>query len=302
MAEDAEREASLQSIVKRVLPPEGTLQRFSSDVEYHDLIDALQSPSLFGGEAVVVLDECEKLKKKEVEKLSLFLEKSSQGLCGFLLLGARGKTSLIKVIEKAGIVLDMSEEKPWDKEKRLIESLADLAKNAGKRLSPDAASLLFERIGADFSLLTQELNKLICFVGDRLTIERSDLFQISSFTQTSTPWQSAEEIVWEGHGIFEESAFHSLLFAIRSQLQIGLKMTALLEEGVPSSEWASYFPKVWPRTLEKRKVQASKKGSTFFKKGLETLFKIECLSRTGSTQLEALFDYFRMVLKVHDHG
>lgn len=300
IADNHERSQVLQSLVQKTLPPDCSLQRFSPDLECHELFDALQSPSLFGGDAVVLLDECEELKKKDVEKLSGFLEKNA--LCGYLFLGSKGKTPLSKIVEKVGVVLDMTEEKPWDKEKRLAESLSEIAKKEGKRLSPDAIPLLFERLGMDISLLTQEIFKLSCYVGDRLTIERSDIFRISSTTSSHTLWQMAEEIVWEGRGSFDASMFPGIIFSLRPQLQLGLKITTLLEDGIPLQEWTPYFPKMWPRTLEKRKEQAVRKGASYFKNGLEMLFKIESLSRTGSVQPEALFDLFRTSLDSYAKG
>jgi DNA polymerase-3 subunit delta len=294
MASDQERSAALQKIVQAAVPQAHSLERFSSDVECREIFDALLSPSLFGGEVVVLLDECEALRKKEVEKLSEFLEKGS--LSGYLLLGARGKTPLSKIVEKMGILLDMTEEKPWDRDKRLAETLADMAKLEGKWLSSEAIPLLIESVGHDISILSQELKKLVCYVGDRPTIERSDIFRLCGANTLETPWQIAEEIVWEGKGTFDIAGFPGLIFSLRSQLQLGLKITTLLDERIPASEWTPYFPKIWPRTLDKRKVQAEQKGAEYFKQGLEMLYKIESLSRMGSMPAEALFDLFRTTL------
>ena len=286
-----ERLSLLEATAKRVLPLGCSLERFSPDQECRELFDALSSPSLFGGEAAILLDECQDLKKKDVESLVSFLEKGA--LFGFLFLGSSGKTPLAKVVEKVGSFFDMSEEKPWDKEKRISETLASFAKGEGRWLAPDAISLLLERLGPDLSLLMQEVRKLICYVGDNPAIGRSEVFRASPMSLSQIPWKVAEEIVWEGRGTFDVAMFHPLLFSIRSQLQIGLKMTTLLEEGISPSEWAPYFPKMWPKTLEKRRSQASLLGSAFFKKGLDVLFKVESLSRTSSSQLEALFDLLR---------
>lgn len=273
---------------------EHSLEKFSPDVEMHTLFDALLSPSLFGGETVVMLDECDLLNKKDAEKLAEFLEKNEP--VGTLLLGAKGKTPLVKVVEKVGSVLDMSAEKPWERDKRLFDAMIHLAKEQGKWLSGDAADLLIEKIGADFSFLSQEIHKLICFVGDRPNIERSDVFRISATNSLETPWKTAEEIVWEGGGAkFDASGFFGLIFSLRAQLQMGAKITSLIESGVPSNEWNAHFPKVWPKTLEKRKSQAMTRGSLYFQKGLETLLKVEMLSRTGSSS-QGLFDLFRSSL------
>lgn len=295
MSDDYDRSQVLSELVKRMLTLENSLTRVSPETEIHKLYDLLNSPSLFGGDPVVLMDACESLKKKEADALSEFIEKSS--LYGYLLLGAKGKSSLSKAVEKVGVVLDMSDEKPWEREKRLIETLSEMAKAQGKRLASDAAPLLIERLGTDFSLLTQELNKLLCYIGDRPIIERSDIFRVSFVNHQSTVWQMAEEIVWEGGSSpMDLTVLPAILFSLRQQLQMGLKITKLMEEGVPFQEWNPYFPKVWPKTLEKRREQAARKGSHHFQKGLDLLYRIESLSRSGSNQMEALLDLFRASL------
>lgn len=175
--------------------------------------DALLSPSLFGGEPVVVVDEAEKMGKKELQALSDLAGRSP--LYGYLICGARSKTPLTASFEKAGVVFDLSEEKPWDKEKRLAEQIAERVQNAGKRLASDATSLLFERLGSDAALLDSEIDKLICFVGERPMIERSDVFRISASSRASTLWQAAEEIVWEGElPAVDPASFHGLVPAL----------------------------------------------------------------------------------------
>ncbi len=54
-------------------------------------------------------------------------------------------------------------------------------------------------------------------------------------------------------GYVDPSGLPALIFSLRAQLQLGLKITTLIESGIPSAEWTPYFPKIWPRTLEKRK-------------------------------------------------
>lgn len=298
MADDYERMQVMQELVKRMLSREGSLVRVSPESESQELYDLLNSPSLFGGDPVVMMDGCESLKKAELDRLTNFLEKTS--LAGYLLLGARGKSALVKVVEKVGIVLDMSDEKPWDREKRLGDMLSEMAKKEGKRLASDAVPLLVERLGTDFSLLSQELSKLICYVGERPTIERSDIFRVSAIHCQSTIWQVAEDIVWNGDSFFDPSMFPAILFSVRSQLQIGMKITSLLEEGVAFHEWSVYLPKIWPKTLEKRRDQAARKGGAYFQKGLEMVYQIESLSRSGSSQTEALFDLLRTSLKSYE--
>ncbi len=295
IADDFERSKVIDSILAYVLTPDSSPSRFlGGESDARDILDAIQSPNLFAGESVVVLDEAEKLPKKNL----LFLVDSiGTAFNGLFLIGARSKTALSTEIEKEGVVLDMTDEKPWDKEKRLAEQLAERAKNAGKRLDPAAALLLFERIDKDAALLENEIDKLICYTGDRSAIGKEDVLAISAASRTASLWQTAEEVVWEGKtGSFDANSFHAAIPSIRSQLQLGLVLSTLIEENTPSDQWSSYLPKIWPKTLEKRSSQAAQLGSRYFQKGLEKLFEIENLSRSGPVQFTALLDLLRVYL------
>lgn len=292
--DDYERAKAIGAI-RSYFPASQAIVFSGSEASCREIADALLSPSLFGGEPMVLIDEAEKMGKKELQALSDLVGHAR--LCGYLLCGSRSKTLLTASFEKAGVVLDLTEEKPWDKEKRLGEQISERAAQAGKRLAPDAVPLLFERLGFDAALLDGELDKLICYVGDRPMIDRSDIFRISASSKTQTLWVAAEEIVWEG-GVpsLDAGSFHGLIPALRSQLSLGMKIASLASSQTPREEWSSHLPKIWPKTLEKRSAQAVRLGSSYFQKGLDLLFEIELLSRTGQTNEAALLDLFRCSL------
>ena len=297
VADDFERSKAIDALLSYVLTPDAPFSKFSgNESSLRDVLDALQSPSLLGGEPVVVLDDADKLGKKEAESLASVLSKGVT--FGYLVIGAKGKSSLLQVCEKEGVVLDLGAEKPWDKEKRLTEQLVERAKSAGKALAAEAAVFLVERVGADSAFLESEIDKLICYTGEKNRIGREDVLSISVPNKTETLWHMAEEIVWERSAIcdFDPNSFHPLAAALRAQLELGLKIATLIEAKCPPESWASHLPKVWPKTLEKRTSQAARLGSRYFQKGLDALFEMELISRSGSNQLEALIDYFRVKL------
>jgi DNA polymerase-3 subunit delta len=292
IADDFERAKALDAILS-YLPSSPT--RFSGgDCNLRDVLDAMQSFSLFGETPVVVCDEVEQLAKKEMQTLCDHLRAPA----GYVLFGARSKTLLVPLIEQEGVILDLLEEKPWEKEKRLVEQLAERAKSSGKKLSNEGASLLLERLGTDPALLESEIDKLICYVGERGAITREDILLLTPASRTATLWQTAEEVVWEGEEFppIDATAFHTLIPALRSQLHIGLALATLIEEKRPSDQWSRSLPKLWPKTLEKRSSQAARLGSAFFRRGLEKLFDLELISRASSTQYRALLDLFRAEL------
>lgn len=269
----------------------------AADSTLAELFTAIDSPSLFEPEPFAVIDEVEKLSKKEAQK---FLELLSQEeLQGHLIFGSRGKSPLFGVVEKNGVLLDLSDEKPWEKEKRLGQQILEKVSLAGKRFSSGAQQALLERVDKDLALLEKEVDKLICYVGGKTSIEVADVFQIIASSRTQTLWQMAEEIVWEAKFVdsIDEGMFHGLMPSIRSQLQLGLKIASLVEANRSSAEIQARVPKVWPKMLEKRIFQASQLQSEYFKRGLQMLFQIELLSRSGSSDLSALLDFFRASMR-----
>ncbi len=298
VAADFEREKVIHSILSSVQSPDAPATRLSgAEFVLRDFCDALQSPSLFGGESVWVLDELDQLNKKTLEAVGELIK---QPLPGYLILGSRTK-ALSAAVEKMGVVLDLVDEKSWDRETRLTEGLVERAKNAGKRLESDVIPLLFERVEKESALLENELDKLICYVGDRSSIGPSDVLAVGASSRTQTLWQVAEEMVWEGSPLpsLDETTFHGLIPILRSQLQMGLKIASLIEGQVPSDAWSAHLPKIWPKTLEKRTSQAARLGSSYFRKGIQALFEIELLSRGASTQYAALLSLFRSQMSVH---
>ncbi|MBX7065698.1 MAG: hypothetical protein K1X28_00565 [Parachlamydiales bacterium] len=293
IADDFERTQAIDQILSYFNTPPTRLSADKNSLL--DCIDAMQSMSLLG-ETIAVIDEVEKFSKKELQTFTDHLA----GSAGFVFIGVRSKqANLFATVEKEGVVLDLLGEKPWDKEKRLAASLSDRAKNAGKHLNPDVPNLLLERLGPEPALLESEIDKLICYVGERPVISREDVLSISPLSKESTLWQQAEEVVWEGgeFSLVDATGFHGLVPALRSQLHIGLCLATLIEEKRPSEEWGQYLPKLWPKTLEKRSSQAARLGSAYFRKGLDKLFEIELLSRSNSTQYAALLELFRSYVR-----
>ncbi len=270
--------------------------RFSAaDCVLRDVLDASQSLNLLG-ESIVVFDEIEKLAKKELEILAQNLKAA-----GYLILGSRSSlSSFFDAVEKEGIVLDLLGEKPWDREKRIAEELIQLAANSKKRLKVDAVHLLLERIGSDLALLESELQKLICYIGEREEISQEDILSISQVSRTSNLWQIAEGVVWEGgeFGLIDSNAFHMLIPALRNQLHIGLTLATLIEEKRPMDEWGKFLPKLFPKTLEKRSGAAARLKSSYFQNGLKALFEAELASRSFSSQYDALLELFRARMHV----
>jgi len=154
-------------------------------------------------------------------------------------------------------------------------------------------------VGLDLSLTENEINKLITFVGSKKSIEIEDVQSICPINITGSVWKIAEEIVW-GKIDFDNlpidiTYFHLLISAIRYQLQLGCKMAAILEKD-KKADLINYFPKIYPRALEKKKQIALQRKSIFFKESLKSLFEIDYLSKTVNMNLANLLDLLKTKL------
>ncbi|HLB53005.1 MAG TPA: hypothetical protein VJK48_04785 [Chlamydiales bacterium] len=258
---------------------------------FETIVAPFSSLSLFEEEVAVCVEDVDKLPAGEVARLKEWMKSALQS--GFFLCSAGAKTSLAPTFEKNGVILDLSEEKPWEKEKRLTEELIKKAQSEKKRIAPDALSLLFERVGKEPSFLDSELEKLIVYVGEKEWIEEKDVRLITKETVTRTLWFFAEEIVWEKRVPLDVPfPFSALIAPLRNQLHMGRMILSLLSSSVPPEEWSTYLPKMWPKLLEKRTFQAQSLGVNYFEKGLRLLFDLELLARSGQGHEEALLFLF----------
>ncbi len=261
-----------------------------------ECFELLQSQSLFGSHWVVLLDGVEQLKKADAERLATYLAKPSPFV--YLILGAAQLTAGINFYNQAKkelILLDMSAEKPWDKKKRVKDWLCHEAAREKKALSDEAALFMLENVGMERAALTQELFKLITFVGERKAIALSDALSMTSHLQTSSMWKLAEQLVWEDkplprQPIEDLSMFLAFAAQLRSQLDIGLRLSALLAKGGSRDELAGHFPTLRPQLLERNILAVRKRGQNFFAQALILVFELELDAKNQPFSPDLLWD------------
>lgn len=255
--------------------------------------EELSTHPLFGGEPVVLVENADK------KFLDSFANDPPLSF-GYFLIGTRAKPTH-KNFEITGVVLDLTEEKPWDREKRLVEMLHEKALSLGKELSPDAAAWMVEHLESNGELLMNELEKLLCFCASKKNIERADAEEICTKNRTRTLWALAEELVWEqSYRLPQEGlrdSFHAFISQVRSQLSLGSKIAELQQCNIPYSEWGGYFPKLRPKVLEKKVHYVRRLGAEYFQKRLDHVFHLDLLSKSSSVSLEALADLLRLYFK-----
>lgn len=286
-----ERKKIVEKILDAIRKKEGEIHLRAEDAALSTLepcIEGLNTASLFGGKLALYLDAIDKLKKPGHSLIASYAAHPSA--FAYLILGAgsgKGLTEIHTKGKKELIICDLSEEKPWDRKERLKRHLLHYVSGFGQTLSPDAAEYLLENVGLNLAGLEQELFKLVTYAAERKLVELRDVKTLCFQEKSSTLWQMAEGIVWRGEPIqttaeADLSLMLPLLSQIRTQLQQGLSLSLLVEQGFGTAEISHYLPAMRSNLMEKLLPIARRKTPLFFRRGLHLLFEIEMMAKNSS--------------------
>ncbi len=276
------------------------------EAPWGQVYDALMTPSLFGEEQIVVWDG---LNSKNVSE-QVLAEKSRDYILkpspqAFFLMGAEGASKgfidLYQNTKKELILLDFSEEKPWDKQKRVQQEMLLLVKKEGKSISPDAFSRLQFLAGSEPLILESELIKLITYVGDRKEISEKDVDAIASSSATATGWQLSEALVW-GDTLSMPSASIDLSFLlallgqVRFYIQQGRQVGFCLQQKMTQEEVSKEIPQLKPAQFQKISSSLRLRKMAYFDAALSSLYEVELLCKNSNFSPVFLFDLLQTKL------
>ena len=243
-----------------------------------DILSELNSVSFLAERRGFIIQQADKLKKNVQEALDAYIARPQRSHFLILIAPSLLKTSTFyKKIEKEGIVLDLPECKPWEKEKHLVEWAGKQVTSAHKSISYQACQCLVKSTGTDPSILMQELDKLICFIGDRKEITVQDIYAVCTALDTETIWRLGEAIFrFESRSavsicnklLLDSNALLPLLRQIRSQFQTGYQISTILDGGGGMAEVAQEFSYMKGQILERNISLARQYGSDRYKQGL----------------------------------
>lgn len=250
------------------------------------ILDHINSASLFSSKMGGVLDGLELLNKGDIELLLSYVKNPNPK--GYLLLGC-ANTKTVTPVYKEGkkeiVILDLSSEKPWELKERLAQWAHQMIAHQKKSIAPHVLQKFLDRFPPDRMLLTQEIEKLVCYVGERGEITGNDIEAICGFLEETNLFQSARKLVWDRDSTISYSEDLSFVLPfitqVRSQLEMGLKMCTLLHRRGSEQEIKSAFPKAWPKILEQMQRGAKEWGQSYFLKGLSALFEFELAVKTS---------------------
>jgi hypothetical protein len=259
--------------------------------DFTPVYSALSSPSLFGEEEVIIWDGVKKISDTVVSYV-----KNPGSHCFFII----GGDSLKPFVSLEGAaLLNTTEEKPWDKEKRIQSDLLYSIKAMGKTITPAAASFLLTISGKDIPALEAELSKVALYIGEKKEITEKDVLAIASFSSKAKGFQQAESLVWEGTFTLEEvdtSYFISLIGQVRFLLQQGRQIGLLLYERKGAEEIGKILGIRSSKQVQKVIDRLKKRKLEYFEKALSALYDLELLSKSSTLSPQVLLDTLRIKL------
>ena len=295
-----ERSKILEGIVEWLCKKHPASEVFASsgsEDPFSKVVENLSTRPLFSSHVIVKLDAAGELNKKEREVLEGFILKPSE--FAFLVLGTSSLKEFSDICTKAKndvVVLDLSQEKPWDRQRRLQQWLIDKCLKEGKKISQQVSVELLDACGPDIMLVEQELLKLIAYVGERPFISSEDVKKIGVNYVLPSGWQMADSLVFEGKSPIKDPSFDlsdllPLLGQVRYHLNTARQFAFHLSQGVAREEIARLFPHVRQNSFDKYLQLSIAHHLTFFDEALKFLFKIELLSKNSSLSAGFLWDY-----------
>jgi DNA polymerase III subunit delta len=278
-----------------------SLKSFDADRLTTDLLlPELNGFSFLAGKQILMINQEEKLSKPVQEALEAYFSHPNHSLS--LIISAakiQSNTNFYKKAEKCGVILDIPEEKPWEKEKTMKESLLERATKSGKKMDLQTAAFFLKRIGCDQATLQSEFEKVLCYVGDRPHITSQDIAAICTITNLENGWQLGESIFKcdvKGslrivRALMEDrNAFLTLLRQIRSQFQTEFQICSILASGGTSQDITVRFPYMKGMILDRHIQSAQNYGIDRFKAGLLKIDEAELKFKSNSPSPDILME------------
>lgn len=277
------------------------LKIFDGDhVELGEIQEELQALMIFADKRVVLINQADKLSKSVIEFLVSYFENPNPAV--YLILSAAAinhATNFYKKSEKTGVVLEIPEEKPWEKEKSMGEWIVNKVRSEGKRIEPQACQAILKQIGTDPAFVASEVEKLICYTGERVDITLADVGAVCTNVNTENAWQLGEAIFRCDAPsalritkalLADGTPFLALLRQIRTQFQTEFQVCSILAGGGAGSDIERQFPYMKGNILNRHIQLAQGYGLPRFKKGLLKIDQTELMAKNSSTDHEFLAD------------
>lgn len=294
-----ERRRALDNALKKEAAP---IVIFEHD-QFDAFLQEIETLPFLSKEKAVVLRDVDQLIKEFLEKLTAYVEKPNRWIS--LYLTAAALPSQSKLVKSCKQVVRIQEEKPWEKEKRLVEWVVEEAAAAGVVLGAEPARVFVKAVDSQF--LKQELEKLICYAGEKREITLDSIHTICTPIHHETLWQLGDAVFARetsaalciGQTLLEDGmSLFPLIAHLRTQFHTTLKILSLYQQEGKAAVSKAY-PFLKGGLLERKLAAANGYGFDRLKRGLVHLFEIEIKAKNSAIDPALLLEI--LLVKVsHD--
>lgn len=270
------------------------------------LTDELQMMSMFCPRRLIIVHQADALNSAAIEGLINYCDNPNPAVTLILSMESINRaTTFYKRLEKAGMVLDIAEEKSWQKEKTLEVWIREKVAESKKNIAPDAVRIMLRFLGTDQDLLDNEIEKIICYIGDRPSITVQDVQAVCVRMPLETVWQLGEAVFTRNGGaavrvmrdlLTGDAPFLTLLRQLRSQFQTEFKVCSILSGGGHRDEVSRMFPYMNGNILERHIQMASGYGMEAFKKGILAIDAAELQVKNSGSDHDLIADRLMVTL------
>lgn len=309
--DDFNRKMAYERLIKHLLGDQAanpmSLCVFDEEkVDIDKVLRELESLGFFSTKRVVVVHHAENLLKAATEKLLVYYENPNPSV--YLVLtgtSVSAVTNFYKKSELVGVILEIPEEKPWEKEKSLKEWIDQKVAGHGKQIDAAANQLLLKQIGTDQLILNQEIEKLICYVDEKRPITTQDVYAVCISVNVENVWQLGEAIFRRDPitalrialALLQEGTpLLILLRQIRSQFQTDFQVCTILAQGGSGQDVAKQFGYMKGQILDKHIQLAKNYGMQRFRKGVILIDETELAAKNSATESSYLIE--RLIAKL----
>ena len=164
-----------------------------------EIVQTAQTIPMFSQYRFVLVSEADRVNEEEMEELLRYIQKPSPTTCFVLCAQTLGLWKKHQAeIEKVGKVIECTRLKG----RNLVSWVKNRMAERGKKLSEDAADYLVEVVGDHLHDLDNALEKAFLSVGEKRTIELSDVEGMASEVKISTVFDLMDAI---GHQNLEKA-------------------------------------------------------------------------------------------------
>lgn len=279
-----QNETDRREIASKIAP--ASLQRFVGSAGYAIALEDLRTESLFAASRSIMIDEVDKLKEEEKAYLKRWVQAPSGKIT--LILGIENARGLAHFLNSGAVLLDLLQEKPWERQQRLADDLRAMARSGQLSVDDEVMDFLVQQVGSDWSVLKREMEKLISFGAQKKHLGMEEARSILASGAFPEGWTLADQLIFNPYALattpsLDASALIALLGQLRYFLRLG-RQIALGDD------------KVKPYQAQKYGSKAREKGQRFFEKGLIALNEVEALAKSSSISGDILLHRFAVHL------